>query len=126
VFAHAGFPEQLLSSSRHATSSAQAVSEAQHKAPRHCWQTPWAAISLQNDAGSGWQMPASSEGFQMQGRPPPHCAPPEHTGKQAPASTLDTATHAPALPHCAPVEQSAEQIPDAPSALEVKRRQTRL
>jgi hypothetical protein len=70
-------------------------------------------------------MPVLMLGFQMQGKPPEHWVLSEHMGKQAPPSRTDTGTHAP-VPHSAPVGQSVEQIPDAPSALGVNRKQTRL
>jgi hypothetical protein len=80
ALAHAELPGQAASSLLHPTSSAHAVTWPQQEVPRHVSQEPSAAISVQNERGSGWQRPAPSDWFQTHGSPPAHSAAEVHVG----------------------------------------------
>jgi hypothetical protein len=62
----------------HATSSAHAVTAAQHFMPRHCWQALIEAMSWQKLFGRGSQIPASNDDCQMHGIPAAQSLPTAH------------------------------------------------
>src|ERR1700722_15526900 len=126
AFAHDVVPGHVDSSWLQATSSTQAVTCSQQDTPRHCSQVPCVASPAQNDAGSGWQSPPSSEGFHTHGRPPAQSPVAVPVGKQAPPASAPAAMHAPSLPHSVLLLHSDEQIPEASWALAVNGRHTAL